>query len=561
MSELLRHPVLPFLLAAVLAPWVGVAGRRVLGLLAPAAALALLISLPADAVAGITLLGHEFVLLRADALARVFAYAFIAYAGVAGVYAWTEESAGARVASLGLAGAGVGVVLAGDLLTLFLFWEWLTVASLFLVWAGGARGSWDAGIRYALFHLLGATVMLGGILLKLSDGAGEFNALGDGSLAAWLILIGMLVNAAVPPLHAWLADAYPRASVYGTVFLAAFTTKAAVYALIRGFPGEEILVWGGTAMALFGVVYAVLENDIRRLLGYHIISQVGYMVAGVGMGSAIALNGAASHAFSHIFYKGLLLMSAGAVIHATGRRKLSELGALAGPLRWVLVLMLIGAASISGVPLFNGFVSKSMVVSAAGYADRGAIELLLLVASMGTFLHTGLKRPWVTFGATDQGARVERPVPRSMYVAMILAAAVCIVTGLAPAVTLYALLPFDYVYHPFTAHHLLESTQLLVGTALGFWLLRAKLGGEPTVTRDVDLLYRGPVAWLLGRASLLLDRAGRRSSRAGDRTIATGWMRLGRYAQAHRNPTVALQTTLIVLALVFAAAGALLLRR
>jgi multicomponent Na+:H+ antiporter subunit D len=561
MSELLRHPALPFAVAAALAPLAGAAGRRLLALAAPAAALALLASLPADATAGLRLLGHEFVLLRADALARVFAFAFIAYGAVAGVYAWTEESAGARAASLALAGAGVGVVLAGDLLTLFLFWEWLTVASLFLVWHGGTRAAWGAGIRYALFHLLGATAMLAGILLRLAHGAPGFGALADGSVASWLILAGMLVNAAVPPLHAWLADAYPRASVYGTVFLAAFTTKAAVYALIRGYPGEGILVWGGTAMALFGVVYAVLENDIRRLLGYHIISQVGYMVAGVGLGTALALNGAAAHAFSHIFYKGLLLMSAGAVIHATGRRKLTELGALAGPLRWVLVLMLVGAASISGVPLFNGFVSKSMIVSAAGYADRGAIELLLLVASMGTFLHTGLKLPWFTFGGSDQGARVQHPVPRSMYVAMGLAAAVCLVTGIAPGGTLYALLPFDHPYRPFTAHHLVESSQLLVGTALGFWLLRGKLGGEATVTRDVDLLYRGPVAWLTAQASALLDRLGRRASRAGDRGIIGGWARLERYAQAHRNPTVALQTTVIVAALVCVAGAALLLGR
>jgi hypothetical protein len=215
----------------------------------------------------------------------------------------------------------------------------------------------------------------------------------------------MLTNAAVPPLHAWLSDAYPRASIFGTVFLAAFTTKAAVYALVRGFPGVDALVWLGVAMALFGVVYAVLENDIRRLLAYHIISQVGYMVAGVGLGTALALNGTSAHAFAHIFYKGLLMMSAGAVIYATGRGKLTELGQLAKPMKWTLILMMIGAFSISGVPFFNGFVSKSMIVSAAADAGRAPIELLLLLASMGTFLHTGLKLPWYTFFARDHGAQ------------------------------------------------------------------------------------------------------------------------------------------------------------
>jgi multicomponent Na+:H+ antiporter subunit D len=453
MTSLLLHPALPFALAAILAFRAPDPVRRWLSLAAPAAALAALLALPAGATATIPALGHDWQLLRVDGLARVFALAFIVYAFIAGIYAWREEGAGPRVASIGLAGAGVGVVLAGDLLSLFFFWEWLTVTSLFLIWFGNTPGAWAAGFRYLMFHLAGAVVMLMGILLQMAEGNTAFDLLAPDRLSSWLILAGMVTNAAVPPLHAWLSDAYPRASVFGTVFLAAFTTKAAVYALSRAFPGVELLVWAGTAMALFGVIYAVLENDIRRLLAYHIISQVGYMVAGVGLGSALALNGTAAHAFSHIFYKGLLMMSAGAVIYATGRGKLTELGQLARPLRWTLVFMMIGAFSISGVPFFNGFVSKSMVVSAAGYAGRGPVELLLLVASMGTFLHTGLKLPWFTFFGRDQGARVVRPVPASMYVAMGLAAAICIVTGVLPAATLYALLPFDATYDPFTGHH------------------------------------------------------------------------------------------------------------
>jgi multicomponent Na+:H+ antiporter subunit D len=400
-----------------------------------------------------------------------------------------------------------------------------------------------------MFHLLGAVMLLIGILGRMADGDTAFTAMTPDHWSSWLILAGMLTNAAVPPLHAWLSDAYPRASVFGTVFLAAFTTKAAVYALARGFAGVELLVWAGTIMALFGVIYAVLENDIRRLLAYHIISQVGYMVAGVGLGTALALNGTSAHAFSHIFYKGLLMMSAGAVIYATGRGKLTELGHLAGPLRWTLILMMIGAFSISGVPFFNGFVSKSMVVSAAAYADRGAIELLLLVASMGTFLHTGLKLPWFTFFGTDQGARVLRPVPASMYAAMGLAAAVCVVTGMFPGATLYAILPFDAVYEPFTAHHFVEALQLLIGTALGFWLLRAKLGGEPTTTRDVDVLYREPLSMVMNRAGATIEAVGRGVGQLTGGAVDGAWTRLHEYVTRVGTPPFSVQSAITISAI------------
>jgi multicomponent Na+:H+ antiporter subunit D len=545
-SSLLLHPVLPFVVAAALSPWFGASVRRLLSLAAPAVALVLLVALPDGATASTTALGQEWVLLRRDGLAFVFASAFIIYSFIASIYAWTEEGAGPKVASIGLAGAGVGVVLAGDLLTLFFFWEWLTITSLFLIWFGNRPDSWAAGFRYLVFHLTGAVVMLMGILLQLAEGNTRFDVMPADQVSSWLILAGMVTNAAVPPLHAWLSDAYPRASVFGTVFLAAFTTKAAVYALARAFPGVELLVWAGAIMALFGVVYAVLENDIRRLLTYHIISQVGYMVAGVGLGTALALNGTAAHAFSHIFYKGLLMMAAGSVIHATGRGKLTELGRLAGPLRWSLVFMMIGAFSISGVPLFNGFVSKSMIVSAAAVAERGPIELMLLVASMGTFLHTGLKLPWFTFFGKDQGARVIRQIPRSMYLAMGLTGIICFVTGVAPDPTLYAILPFVAEYHPFTAHHFLEALQLLLGTALGFWILRVKLGGEPTTTIDIDAAYRQPVLWLVDRSGALLEGAGRVAREATGNAIDSGWHALTGYQARFATASLALQSMIVL---------------
>jgi multicomponent Na+:H+ antiporter subunit D len=561
MTGLLSHPSLPFAVAAALTPFAPLVVRRALSLAAPLAALVLLAALTPGAEVTLEALGRTWVPLRYDELSRVFAVAFTLYALIAAIYAWTDTDGGPKAAALGLSGAGVGVALAGDLLSLYFFWEWLTVTSLFLIWFGRTAAAWAAGFRYLMFHLAGAVAMLVGILLHLQDGADRFTALPQDSLATWLILAGMLTNAAVPPLHAWLSDAYPRASVYGTVFLAAFTTKAAVYALIRGFPGHGALVWLGVAMALFGVLYAVLENDIRRLLSYHIISQVGYMVAGVGLGTALALNGSAAHAFAHIFYKGLLMMSAGAVIHATGRGKLTDLGDLARPMRWTLVLMMIGALSISGFPLLNGFVSKSIIVSAATYAGRGGAELLLLLTSMGTFLSVGLKLPWFTFFARDKGARVLRPVPRSMYLAMGLAAAVCVVTGVAPGPTLYALLPFAETYDPFTGHHFVEVLQILAGTTLGFWLLRVRLDSEPTSTRDIDRLYRQPVLWLVDGSGAALEAAGRRTRLATAVAVARGWRFLVRTREHALSSPIALQSAVVFAGVAVAALVAAVLHR
>jgi multicomponent Na+:H+ antiporter subunit D len=560
-TSLLLHPVLPFAVAALLAPWIGEWGRRLVSLTAPAVSLALLIVLPDGAQAGFSALGHDWQLLRVDGLATVFATAFILYAFIAAIYAWTEVGAGPKAFSMVLAGAGVGVVFAGDLLSLFFFWEWLTVASLFLIWYGNTPGSWAAGFRYLIFHLAGATVMLMGILMQMADGVTAFTLMQPDQLSSWLILIAMVTNAAVPPLHAWLSDAYPRASIYGTAFLAAFTTKSAVYALMRAFPGVDLLVWAGTIMTLFGVFYAVLENDIRRLLSYHIISQVGYMVVGVGLGTQLSLNGASAHAFAHIFYKGLLMMSAGAVIYATGRRRLTDFGELAGPLRWVLVLMMIGALSISGAPLLNGFVSKSMTVSAAAYQERAPIEFLLLAAAMGTFLSTGLKMPWFTFFGEGKGAQVLRPVPRSMYIAMWLTALLCFVTGVLPGPTLYALLPFDAVYDPFTAHHYIEALQLLVGTALGFWLLRRLLGGDAKTTIDMDYFYRQPLLGLVTIGGRFFEGIGSRVGAFNTRMITNGWRALQGYYTRHVGSSLAMQSTILVGAFAVAALIVLLIHR
>lgn len=512
------HPGLVLILGAWLVPLLKGTTRRVVMLVLPAAALVDCILMEPGTYGVVQIAGQELVFGRVDRLSLVFSYVFSLLALLGMIYALHVDDDAQHVAALTYAGAALGTTFAGDFLSLFLFWELMALSAALLVWLRRQRAAVAAGFRYLLMHLFGGLCLLGGIVLYWSrTGSLTFGDMSPhaGSAAFVLILLAFLLNAAVPPLGAWLPDAYPEATATGAVFLTAFTTKSAVYALIRGFAGTEILVWWGAAMAVYGVVYAVLENDARRLLAYHIISQVGYMVCGVGIGTALALNGAAAHAFAHILYKALLFMGAGAVLQMTTLRKLSEMGGLYKTMPLTLALYMVGAFAISAVPLFSGFVSKAMVVSAAGESHRAAIFLLLTLASAGTFLHTGLKLPYYMFfaegrvgssaGARRAKADAQEP-PRNMLVAMGLAAAACVLIGVLPSL-LYRHLPFPVDYTPYTARHVVATLGLLGFTALGFFMLLKHLDPEPIVSLDTDWFYRRGSSAILAFAEGGLARA------------------------------------------------------
>jgi multicomponent Na+:H+ antiporter subunit D len=244
-------------------------------------------------------------------------------------------------------------------------------------------------------------------------------------------------------------------------------------------------------MAVYGVVYAVLENDIRRVLAYGIISQVGYMVAAVGIGTEMAINGATAHAFAHILYKGLLFMATGSVLFVTGRSKMTELGGLYRAMPVTFMLYMIGAFAISSMPLFGGFVSKSIVLGAAAESNLAWAWLLLMVASAGTFLYTGLKLPYFTFLGKGTGAVVKdaKEPPVNMLVGMGLAAFMCTLVGVYPKL-LYNLLPYSLEYAPYTAEHVVLTLEILLLTWLGFNLYKKKLGGEAKISLDTDWFYR-----------------------------------------------------------------------
>ena len=513
------HPAFVLFAGAVLVP---VARGRLRALVPPVGAilaLAAAMTLPQGTHASYTVGPYQLELLRVDTLSYLFGLVFTLIVSIGTIYACRATGGAEQASSLVYAGGAVGVVFAGDWISAFVWWELMAMASLAVVWAGDTARARAAGFRYLFVHVAGGSLFFAGLAVHLGGGGSlSIEPLGQSAgFAYWLILLAVAINAAIPPFHAWLPDAYPEASISGTVFLSAFTTKTAVYVLIRVFPGNELLVWAGVAMALYGVVYAVVENDIRRLLGYHIISQVGYMVAGVGIGTPLALGGAAAHAFCHILYKALLLMGAGAVITATGCRKLTELGGIGPKMPLVLLLYAVGAFSISGVPLFNGFISKSMIITAAGDDGRGLAELLLILASVGTFLHTGLKLPYFTFFGPFRGLRPD-PVPTRMFIAMGAAALCCIALGVTPG-WLYVRLAETVDYHPYTIDHVTGSLQLLAGTALGFWWLLDKLAGETTESLDTDWLYRRPLpiamAWLVAAAAA----TGRLASTACGRVV------------------------------------------
>ncbi|MCL0046733.1 Na(+)/H(+) antiporter subunit D [Thermodesulfovibrionales bacterium] len=499
-------PGFVFIFGAILLPLLKGRVRQAYLLLLPILAYLSLLNLPEGTGFILKFIDYELILLRVDKVSMIFGHIFVIMAFIGFVYAIHLKGFGEHIAASLYIGSSLGVVFAGDLITFFIFWEIMALSSTYLIWARKTKASYNAGFRYIVIHILGGLALLMGIIMHVAEtGCIAFNLMELTGLSSYLILIGFILNAAVPPFSAWLSDAYPEATVTGAVFLSAFTTKTAVYALIRAFPDTELLAWAGAIMTLYGVIFAVLANDIRRLLAYHIISQVGFMVAGVGIGTALALDGSAAHAFAHILYKGLLFMGAGAVLYMTGKSKLSDLGGLYKTMPITLILFMVGALSISGFPLFSGFVSKSLIVTAAAKEDLTPIWLLFSIASSGTWLSIGLKLAYFAWFGEDSGIRTKEP-PINMLIAMGIASFLCIFIGIYPDI-LYALLPFESVYVPFTAEKIVWKMQFLFFTALGFFMLLKYLRSKPYIFLDTDLFYRkgamafmwflnNPLAWV-----------------------------------------------------------------
>jgi multicomponent Na+:H+ antiporter subunit D len=519
---LASHPGLWLIAAAALVAALRGRPRAVVALAAPLAALVLAWRLEEGVQLRAEFLDMEVVPFAVDALSRLFAiiFALMAFAGT--LFALNQPRRLELPAAFLYAGAAIGVTLAGDLVTVFVFWEVMAIGSTLVLWSAATPAAYNASMRYLMVHLFGGMLLFVGVAAQVAaTGTTAFGPMGLEGPAQALILAAFLVNAGAWPLSAWLPDAYPEASWSGMVFLSAFTTKTAVYVLLRGFPGTELLIYVGLAMVFYGIIYALLENDMRRILAYSIVNQVGFMVTGIGIGTEMALNGAAAHAFTHILYKALLLMSAGSVLLVTGKRKCTDLGGLFRTMPLTAACGIVGALAISSFPLTSGFVSKSMIAQAAGDGHLFVVWLLLAAASAGVFLHAGIKFPWFVFFQKDSGLRPPEP-PWNMRAAMLFVAALCIGLGVFYE-PLYRLLPYPVDYVPYTGAHVVAQLQLLLFSGLAFFVMLGWLRRTLTITLDVDWLYRalfpGIVAALggaLGRAIAAAEaHAGRACGRIG----------------------------------------------
>lgn len=492
--------------------------RTAVVITAPLVALALVWLLPQDARWSWQLWGLEVLPVKWTREGRLFGTVFSLMAFAGGWFALRQARPMELVAAYVYAGSALGVTTAGDLLTLFVFWELMALGSTVILWASDQPKAYGASVRYLSVHLLGGVLLLAGITGRfLGTGSLEFGAMELDSPSNALILAGFLLNAGAPPLSAWVADAYPEASPSGMVFLSAFTTKTAVYALLVGFPGVDLLIYVGLYMTLYGIVYALLENDMRRILAYNIVNQVGFMVAGVGIGTEMALNGAASHAFTHIIYEGLLLMSAGSVLYVTGRRRCTDLGGLFRTMPLTTVMGGIGALSISSFPFTSGFVSKSMISQGAADQHLTVVWFLLTAASAGVFLHAGIKFPWFVFFQKDSGLRPPEP-PKSMMWPMALFAALCLFLGVLPE-PLYRILPYPVTYQPYTAPHLVGQFQLLLFAGLAFFVMLPAMKRSLTISLDWDWFYRRLGPAMVAASARSLQFLGASLGRVAGRTV------------------------------------------
>jgi len=503
MTELLFPPGLLLVIGALLMP-LGINIRNALIFSLPVLCLLMIWSAPVGYVVTLPFLGFELEPIRVTTTGQLFATVFSLMALVGGIFAYKQASTLELSAAFVYAGSAIGVTLSGDLITLFIFWEIMAIGSTIVIWAAKHEAAYRASIRYLLIHLFGGLLLMAGIAGHVIEtGSIRFEALQLQSISQYLILAGFLINAGAPPLSAWIADAYPEASPSGTVFLSAFTTKTAVFTLLVAFPGTWLLIPIGIYMIFYGIIYALLENDMRRILAYSIVNQVGFMVTGIGLGTEMALNGAAAHAFAHIIYKALLLMSAGAVLYRTDKRRCTDLGGLFQTMPWTALLGIIGALAISSFPFTSGFVTKSMIAQSAADQHLAIVWFTLAAASAGVFLHAGIKFPWFVFFQKDSGMRPPE-APRNMLFAMTIFAVFCIGLGVYPE-PLYAILPFEVNYQAYTAAHLIAYFQLLLFAGLAFFVMLPMMKRTLTISLDFDWFYRKLLP-LVDRISLKILR-------------------------------------------------------
>ncbi|NKB44629.1 MAG: Na(+)/H(+) antiporter subunit D [Alphaproteobacteria bacterium] len=491
MSSLLFHPALPILIGAFLILKLSGTARSIVLLGAPLVSFAFIWMTADGVILAIPYMEWTLEPFKADKLSRLFATVFAIMAFAGNLYALKQEKVLELFAANVYIAFSLGVVFAGDLITVFVFWEMMALASSTVIFSAGTATARAAGMRYMMVHLLGGVVLMAGIAGEVSaTGSIAFTSMLPDTLPRALILAGFLLNTGAPPFSAWVPDSYPEASYSGMVFLSAFTTKTAVYVLARGFPGAEILIFIGLSMIFYGIIYGLCENNARKMLGYSIVNQVGFMVTAIGIGSALAINGAVAHAFAHIIYKALLIMATGSVFYVTGKRKFTEYGGLFRTMPLTAICCIIGGLSISAFPFTSGFVAKAMTSEAAYVGQYYWVWYLLAAGTAGVFLDVGIKLQYFVFFGKDSGLRPPEP-PLHMRTATVFFAVLCVGIGLVPQ-QFYQLLPYSLDYEPNTPDHIVTQFQILLFSGAAFFLFLKYYGWHlvESLTLDLDWLYR-----------------------------------------------------------------------
>ena len=523
-AAIAANPAVILTAGALVAALTPIMARRVVMLVVIALSAFQLSRLGLGSYGDLTIFGHDVVMVRLDPLSRIFAIVFHIAAALNVLYSWHEDNRATDFATLAYPAAALGGVLAGDFITLFVWWEVAAITSVFLVWAPGTRVTYLAGMRYLSIQVLSGVLLLGAVVLLFREtGTLAFNDVGlrdgDGAIkfSALILFLAFGIKSAFPLFHNWVQDAYPKASMSGTIVLSIFTTKLAVYSLARGFPGTPELIYIGAVMTIFPIFFALIENDLRKVLCYSINNQVGFMVCAIGLG---AINGATGYAFGNIIFEGLLFMALGAAAYRTGTTKALDLGGLYKFMPLTMAFCIIGALSISAFPGTLGFVTKGLIIDAAGEAHLLWIWLILLFASAGVLEHAGIKIPYFTFFSTGHAPAkrvfANTKTPPMMMLAMGISAFICIFLGVVPE-PLYALLPDQEqiaTYHPYTAYHIVEQVQLLVWAVAAFALLvimKWYPAEIPSTNLDTDWFYRVPgrhlITWTAGATRLIWNGA------------------------------------------------------
>ena len=455
----------------------------------------------------IDVMDFEFIIFQSDTLTLPFAIIFHIAAILNVIYGAHEKHWNQHVAIMSYSGAAIAAVHAGDLFTLFIWWEATAFTSVFLILASKTQRSYKSAFRYILIQVGSGMFLLAGAILLMSEtGSAEFKNFDINSLYGQLIFIAFGIKAAFPLLNGWLQDSYPEASEIGTVALSTFTTKLAIFCFAKSFAGTEILIIIGAIMTFYPIFFAVIENDLRRVLTYSLNNQLGFMIVAIGIGTELAINGAVAHAFAHILYKGLLFMGMGAVLYRVGTCKASELGGLFKFMPITAICTIIGAISISAFPLFSGFVAKSLIMSALGKEGLVFVYFMLLFASAGVLHHSGIKIPFFAFFAHESGIKTKE-APLNMIIAMIIASTLCILIGVFPSY-FYEILPYQIQYQPYDFSHVVGQLQLLTFAAFAFiclWHFKIYPPELNSTVLNSDWIYRKMIPGVLLPLLILIN--------------------------------------------------------